>query len=488
MKRIAAPVAAACLALLTVSVAAAAPAAPGAIANWHLKIKLSAMSEDERDLGREDDPATAGVNEDRDPDATTEGYLDLAPTLLLQFTPNAAAYLRLQGFVPSGAVVQQESDRPVEAEAFSALRELWLEYGGLTAYPGETLRLGLQRLREPDRIWWDRDIESVRWIFDTTLLQFHIGAGQQFATYRSDKVELPESQQDRAYIFGGFGTQWVPRHFFTVRAAYAFDRRDLPPVGSTRPAESTDPISGVSTYDEPDQRRYAWVGAQLDNAYFDYGRGPGLAYRFELIGLSGRREKVQADGGGVVIGRTVQDVEALAGEAALRLRFPVWPLTLGAAYAFAEGGGDPEKSRTFEQTGLHSNRSRFTGTRSLVNRFNEAYQADLQNLKVVSAFIALPLTNWDFSAVFHRFERDDPRAGVSVDGLDVQPTVDSADLGAGWDLVLTRHFDPRRDLYGPDEDTRSSLRLRAARFKPGAAYGDGVEDLQRVLLEYTQWF
>lgn len=464
-------------------------AAPAAIAetDWGLKIKAGTLNEEARDLGTTDEESAE----------IRETYVDVQPQLLTRFSPNFAHFVRLQGFLPSGIVVENQYDEPVPQESYAAVREFWIEYGGITSYPGEAVRLGLQRLREPDGLWWDRDIESARWIFDTTLFQFQMGAAKQFNTYRSDEVELPQSQRDRAYGFAGIGTQWLPRNFVGMRAAYAVDQKELPPTGSQMELESTqtDPLTGapVNNWDEPEQRRFGWVGAFLDNRFYEWERGPGLAYRVELIGLLGRREAVVVDeGSGVVTGTENQDVEALAGDAALRARLPdPFPLIFGAAYAYGEGGKDHNGSHTFRQTGLQSNRSRFTGTRTMVNRFNEALQADLSNLRVVTAFLALPLLDWDLSVVGHRFERVDAETPVFTDGVDVQPsrTNPSLDLGTAWDLVITRHFDRQMQRgYVAEDDSRSNLRLRASRFSPGAAYGEQLKDQTRVVLEGTLWF
>jgi alginate production protein len=470
---------------LGTGLALAATGVPAVEADWSIKLKAGGLSEDARDLG------TNGG------DDIQESYVDVQPQLLTHFSPNFAHFIRVQGFVPSGMVTTNEYDETVPVESYAALREFWIDIGGITDYPGEVLRLGLQRVREPDGLWYDRDIESARWIFDTTLFQFQLGAAKAFDTYRTDNIELPESQRDRAYGFMGISTQWVPRNFVGARAVYATDQEELPGEGSQMRLESTttDPATGnpVNTWDEPEARDYGWVGAFLDNRFFEWERGPGLAYRVELMGLVGDREHVVVDpDSGQVTGQATQDVNALAGDAGLRVRFgDVFPLTLGGAYAYGEGGSDANGSHQFRQTGLQSNRSRFTGTRTMINRFNEALQADLTNLRVFTAFLSLPLMDWDFSAVGHRFERDDPSSPVYTDGIDARPDPNSTstDLGTGWDVVLSYHFDRAiRRGYVAEDDTRSNVRLRASQFLPGEAYGADLQNQTRVVLEGTLWF
>jgi alginate production protein len=459
------------------------PAPAVAQADFSLKIKAAGLSEDDRDLGT--DPAVDTE--------TREGYLDVQPQLHSQYTPNFASFLRVQGFVPSGMVREDQYGEPVPVESYGALREAWFEYGGLTSYPGEVLRLGLQRLREPDGIWYDRDIETARWIFDTTLFQFQMGAAKAFNTYRTDDVELSASQKDRAYGFAGIGTQWVPRNFVGARVAYGTDQRDLPANGTQlEPDGGTDPVTGQPTYREPQLRDLGWFGVFLDNRFYEWERGPGVAYRVEVIGMRGEIQRSTADPTtGQVNGATTSDVDAVGGDAGLRFRFPAaFPLTFGGAYAYGRGGRDANGQHDFYQTGLHSNRSRFTGTRTVMNRFNEALQAELTNLRVVSALISLPMPSWDFSLVGHRFERDDPTRPVITDGVDVQPdrTNGSTDLGTGWDFVFTKFLQGDFRGYSLEDDRRSNVRLRASRFTPGEAYGSQLQDQNRVVLEATLWF
>jgi alginate production protein len=460
------------------------PICASAEVDFRTKAKAGGLSEDARDLSGNPDTETRA------------SFLDLQPQFLAA-NDYFGFFTRLQAYVPSDMVTTNEHDEPVQVETYAAVREFWVEFGGITSYPGEVLRLGLQRMRTPDGLWWDRDIESARWIFDTTLFQFDIGAAKAFNTYRTDEVELPESQRDRAYGFMGIATQWVPRNFVGLRAAYATDQRNLPGNGTQLASEgtTTDPDTGatVNQWDEPEVRRYGWIGAFLDNRFFEYERGPGLAYRFELIGMTGEREYATSDPGtGVVNGMATQDVTGLGGDAGLRVRFAdVFPLQLGAAYAYGEGGRDEDGSRVFRQTGLQSNRSRFTGTRTMLNRFNEALQADLSNLRVTTGFVSMPLQDWDFSVVGHAFRRDDPSSPIYTDGIDARPDPASTsdDIGRGYDFVLTRHFAALiKQRFAAEDDTRSNIRLRASRFTPGQAYAPGLKDQNRVMLEGTLWF
>ena len=409
-----------------------------------------------------------------------EAYLDLKTVLHTQYNPNHASFIKLQGFLPTGEVFVNEDETPERSDGFFAVRELWWEYRGITSYPGEYLRLGRQRIREYDGLWWDQDIEAARWIFDTTLLDIHFGVAEQLFTARSDESEVSRDQRDRTYVFGAVDGELSPGHAFGVRSAYAFDHVDL----FEEAAEEDDP--------KRVKRRMGWVGVHIDNGFHEYKHSDPFKYWSEVRLQSGEADFAVLDNSGVILGTRRQDVEALSADAGLRLRMDGGlPLQFGLAYAYGQGGGDAQTDTSYEQTGLHSNRSRFTGTRSLMHRFNEALQAELSNLHVATVFTSLQLDVFDFSLVYHDFRRDDRTQDIDADGIQAQPLNNDADIGRGLDLVLTRYFSGMPMVQTVDEDLRSNIRLRASGFRPGEAYrGPGVEpgNQYRAMLEWTTWF
>jgi alginate production protein len=466
-----------------VTLALALPGAAGAQFTAGTKLKGAYLGEDARDLGLALDGEEA--QEERN-----TSYVDISPYLHWQFGEAGAFYARAQLFTSGGdEVVQNENELPVPSENYAAIRELWLEWGGITSFPGEVLRLGRQRIKEQDGLWWDRDVESLRWIFDTTLVQAQLGVAEQFGTWRSDDVELSPSQEKRAYVFGTMTRQWSPGHFYGLRAAYAMDHGDLPEIGET-----------VEPDTKTRKRDYLWLALRSENGYYDPRNTRGSVYWFEAMALTGRREAATqgstdpsdptAPPSGTVDEIREETVTALAGDMGLRFRLPlVFPMNLGFMAAAAQGDRAGDQSHVFEQTGLESNRSRYTGTRTLIHRFNEALGADFTNLLAGNAFISMPYELADFSLVYHRFARHSKDQSISADGIDARPTTDSRDVGTGWDLVVTRYFRGfARQTSDDDEDARSNLRLRASRFTPGAAFGEDVKDQTRVMLELTLWY
>ncbi len=461
-------------ALIASAPVAAQDLAPGDY-SLGLKLKLAGLAEGARDFGQVD---IDGTRADADGE-TAEGYADLQPALFWRINENWNLFTRLQAFVPSGEIVVTDEDRPRRTESYAGVREAWIEYGGLTAYPGESLRVGRQRLREPDGGWMDRDAEAVRWIFDTTLVQGHLGVASELDTFRTGDSELPSTQRDRGYAFAGLSGQWYAAQFVGARALYAFDYSDI-----DEEAQSTAPDAKLF------DRQYVWIGLYANNGYYGYPEAAGVYYTTQIDFLTGRREDVIRDAVPETPDlRSERDVSAFAGDLGVRLRLAA-PFAIGAAYAFGQGGGNPDVEETYEQSGLHSNRSRFTGTRSLIYRYNEALQPDLSNLHIVSAYVSVPMQRFDASLIYHRFEREQEDAPIVVDGIDVQPSVNDSDIGEGLDLVLTGYFGTTpKAAIDDDDDLRSNVSLRGSLFRPGDAFGAGeLDDQYRVTLETTLWF
>jgi len=406
-------------------------------------------------------------------------YLDLTPWAHLQFSPDWSAYVRGRAFVPSGSVLPQgntNNNVAASSSAYVGLKEAWVDYGGLTSYPDESLRLGRQRTREDSAQWWDEDLDSLRWIFETTLLQSELAVAHSFSTYRSDGAPQPFKQQHRVYEFGSISAELLPQQRIGLRIVHADDGNRLASTGETLGANA-----------RADKEHLTWIGVFADNHAYDAEAAPALSYWESASYLSGHRRTLQLDPGRVVAGEVSKNASAFSGELGLRYRLSwSWPLQFGAAVAAASGGG----LRQYEQTGLQSNYSRFTGTRALINRFNDAYRVELGNLRAYTGFASMTKGDYDFSAIYTHFQRVNDNQPVVSDALLVAPANTSTELGNGYDLVVTRYFGARHEQprYLQGETVETWLRLRGSVFDPGAAYGAAAKTEYRVALEFTLWY
>ncbi|HET8883781.1 MAG TPA: alginate export family protein [Solimonas sp.] len=458
----------------------ATPLAAHAVdADWRLKATLAGVADGGRDLDLQD------------ADDSLEGYVDTTPWLHLQFSPEWAAFVRVRAYAPSGSVLQSGDDDNGESaskKAFVGLKEAWFEYGGLTSYPGEALRIGRQRIRNDDAQFFDEDIDAVRWLFNTTLVDADLGVARQFDTYRSDDSEVPADQDQRTYGFASLAWDWAARQQIGFRVVYADDDNPLPSLGEP-----------VDAHERTSNGQRTWINAHLDNHPYDWQQLQPVSYWISGTYLAGNGTRLDTTPGidpvsgettgEVVAARDHGDLKAWAGEAGLRVHVG-GPVQAGIAYAYSDG--DEDGDHQYEQTGVHSNYSRFTGTRTQIYRFNDAYRPELGNLQAATAFVSANAGAWDASLIYNKLRRPDADAPVVSDSLRVSPTVDAHDLGQGVDLVLTRYFNlggaGAATAYTPDDTGDSSIRVRGSWFDPGHAYGDDAKGDYRVVLEFTLWY
>lgn len=159
-------------------------------------------------------------------------------------------------------------------------------------------------------------------------------------------------------------------------------------------------------------------------------------------------------------------------------------LVIGAHGAIASGGGEAGESDAFRQTSLESNRSRFTGTRSQVQRFGEAIQPEWTNLKVFTLYTALSdRDTWDANLLYHRYWLSDENGTVRSDLVEPGFTGSSDDLGQSVDLVLGYYGDSASTSWAAFD-----VRFRGGVFMPGDAYGDDADARHRVVVDVSKRF
>lgn len=472
---------------LSLSLLAASPtwAVQMSDADFGVDFKITLQSEDDRDLGTREGGDVQGMG------------VDVRPWAFVQ-RGSWSAFAMGQAVVASDTIQtdtlqtdEEQSSSPGGAREpdknYLALREFWVDYAGLTAYPGESLRLGRQRLRNTDGQWRDTNIEALNWRFDTTLLRADLGVAQRFSDYRTDFDELAAEDKDRLHLFGDIATQWQPGHWVGVRAHHSRDDGKL-----ANPAEPLDELDKRANGD------LTWLSLHADSDAYNHRNSNPINYWASLSHLSGERDSLVPDRVNGGQRKDSSDVSAWATDLGIRLRLdPNWQV--GAAYARGSGGGgdDGTGSDNYRQTGLESNRSNYTGTRTRVHRFGEAFRGELNNLQAATLFGSWQLADeYDASLVYHKFWRVDDRqqigsSGINArlddplhDGIGTVPQVNlidgEKDLGQELDLVVTKYFKQGllpASLSQAIDEPSALLRLRAGVFKPGDAYGNDTDAL-----------
>ncbi|EPJ75493.1 alginate biosynthesis protein AlgE [Pseudomonas sp. CFII64] len=466
--------------------------------NFGLEVKITGQAEDDRDLGTRSGGDVNGIGLDVRPWIYGErgnfsGYAMgqvVTATDTIQTDP-------LEQATSDGSGTQtargNASEREVD-KSYLALREFWIGYSGFTPYPGEMLKVGRQRLRNDDGQWHDVNIEAVNWAFDTTLLRADVGAAQRFSEYRTDLTELDPKDKDRQHLFGDVAYQWSPGHWAGVRAHHSHDGGSLKDRGEV-----------VDDLDKTSRGDLTWLGLQANSDAYNYRNTNPINYWGSLTYLTGDRDETpttfsSATDQYLAGDKTSSNVNGWATDLGLRFRLdPQWQV--GAAYSRA--------SKNYEQNGLESNRSNWTGTRSRVHRFGEAFQGEMANVETGSLFASWQLRDdYDASLIYHKFRRVDGNAriggagvnpnrenfdenGISTNTFDSLPLEDGRkDLGQEMDLVVTKYFKqgllPAALSQSMDEPS-ALVRLRAGVFKPGDAYHSGVDEYMHRAIVDVIW-
>lgn len=447
--------------------------------NFGLDVKITAQSEDDRDLGTRRGGDVQGLG------------IDLRPWVFGQWG-DWSAYSMAQGVAATDTietdplesdsiVADSEGDNNAREpdKSYLALREFWVDYGGLTAYPGEHLRFGRQRVRSDEGTWWDTNIEALHWVFDTTLLKANLGVAERFSEYRTDIDDLAPEDEDRQHLFAGVSTQWAPGHSVGAKLHYSHDDGHL-----ARAGETLDELSKTQTGD------LTWLGLQADGDYFNPRSTQPLSYWAQAIWLTGDQDSVtQGNVGGAqqVTGKRSGDLDAWALD--LGLRFNIdnrWKV--GAAYARGSGGDDSngEDSEQFVQPGLESNRSAFTGTRTRLHRFGEAFRGELTNIQMATLYGSLTAQeNYDASLVYQRFWRLEDDLPTGDSGISANLVDGEKDLGQEVDLVATYYFKEGLVPPGLDwvDEPSALVRLRLGLLFPGDAYEDADSTMHRAFVD-----
>ncbi len=257
-------------------------------------------------------------------------------------------------------------------------------------------------------MWWDDDITLARWIFDTSLLDTTVGVAQKFAELRTDDNELQDEEQDIARVFAQTRWQWRKGHYLGFLAThgqgYGDQAEQYAARGQSLDGSFTDSLT--------------WAAIQADRNYFDWHSHDGFQYFASVAAVHGT-DIIIDTGPGTSSGLSDQerDVAGWAADLGARAQLvdtPRW--VVGAHGAIASGGGGPGESDAYQQTSLESNRSRFTGTRSQVQRFGEAIQPEWSNLKVLTLYTALSdRDTWDANLLYHRYWVNDQGGTVRSD-------------------------------------------------------------------------
>lgn len=354
---------------------------------------------------------------------------------------------------PNTDVAEENNNRE---NHFLQLREAYVRYHGLTRLPDEHFTLGLQRIDDVDGFWIDADVESFVWRGETTQLDWQIGVGKEFDTYRTD-ADLLAINDDVTRLFANLDWDWIAYH--SVGIAYLSQTQSTD-LSTNALAQTSLGYNAEST----------WLGLRFMSNW-DEKRSPQMfAYKAEWIQQSGDTSVVELDGS-----LSPKDINADALDMGIRLDTGAW--SFGITYTRGSGGATEQETQNFSQSGLHSNRGDYFGVRQRLYRFNEALRADVTNLKHTGLFVSYqPNEFWETVLLVGDYKKDDSAQDVYSFGREIETIAGNDDVGNSIDLNITHYA---RDT---NPFNLNLVRLRAGTFSPGDAFVEQSRDY-RVTLE-----
>lgn len=422
--------------------------------DFNARIKVGAINENGRSLGRDDSG-----------DRTTLFGL-FQPKLKANLGEDWSAFALAEFFAADDVVELNEDFASDQSDGYASLRELWIDYHGLSRYPGESVRFGWERFREPSSLWWDREVLLARWKMDTTRFNATLGFGERIDLLRTDDAELSPLDEGRQRYFTSVDYQWRYGHWAGFKLMH-----------------SADQVDDVNILPQQDnfRRQYTWLGVNANNDYQKFRSNLSWQYSIDLMALTGRAEHFDDNSNVYDV-----NVNGWAVDVGVRKRFNLkYPLIVGGHFAYASGGDGKAADNTFYQTGLQTNRSRFGGTRSITSRFGGVARLELSNVEVATLYLTQLIgekVEWSISA--HNFTRVDEYQSVRLRGISVSPQDGEADIGSEVNVLIAYFNQADRGFL-----SKSSVNFKAGYFDAGDAYSlMPDEGRYRLTLYFQKWF
>ncbi len=436
------------------------------------QLALQYITDESRDLG--------ALNQDRTESFSEQVQMDVSAKLNEDLTSYfEGRALNIDG--ESG--FDDDTGENLSAEqSFLEMRQFWLRQDNLFGIVPLGIQVGRQRVREPYALWWNNNLDMVRFHYDSTLFTSFIGVGENLASYRTGSDnDLSQANEDRLRVLGEASWQYQYNHFIEGRFMHEDDHSGLERVGSFIPADDRDSEDLNAT----------WVGARaagsVDKPFASLSR---LGYKADLIGLAGDVDMPTTIAGpGVnqrtVIGSASNDVRAWAFDGNVTMA-PVdrWAMTFG--YAYGSGDDDPTDGtdHSFRQTDLHSNSSRPGVASRLQRNYGEALRPELSNIHILSVGTNYQFTDSTDAGITY-FNYHLAEDATSMRSSNISAPLNGTDRNVGQEADVFVNVDVAKALnFQPSLVEGIKFRVSVGSFFPGDAYKpNGTNEAFRAFSE-----
>ncbi len=345
----------------------------------------------------------------------------LKPALFYRVTPSIA--LSLEGrFLYRYELYAEARDREL---IWTIERgRTWLHLGPLSKKP-LALRIGRQRFRDQRQWWWRFDLDAIRLFAASPRVHAEIALAGEVAPVSIDDDDVKPQDDNVRRLLGSVTWQWASHHRL---AAFFLIQHDA----------SSTPSEGEFVHDtriDPSDANLVWLGLRALGKT-QLGRFGVLKYWADSAVVAGEETLLsfgpnEASRHGVTA-RQKQDVLGWAVDVGVGWQLPLrWRPTLTLGYAVGSGDRQPDRgtNRTFRQTGLQTNRVRFSGDKRF-RYYGELLRPELANLQIWTAALGLRL--WHTGGVdvlYHVYRQVKPLPFVSRARLRLIPQGERREIG-----------------------------------------------------------
>ncbi len=373
-----------------------------------------------------------------------------------------------------GGSIDLETGEASGTDDFLELRQLWVQEDQLFGNLPWSIRVGRQRFTEPYALWWNRDFDAVRVIYDTTLFSGYLAVGENLLSYRTSGDDFLKRNEDVFRVLGETSWQYTYNHFFETRFSMQDDHSGMENPGETVSTDNRDSEDG-DLY---------WAGVRFKGAVPSVlPQANAMQYRVDLMGVTGQSKTQQTIAGPgsrrTVTGSEEKDVLGWALDAGINVPLPVYdnPLLI---LDYAYGSGDDDSSdgtdHAFRQTGLDSNSSRLGISSGTIYQYGFALRPDLSNIHIFTIGLGIPVFNAsDLTGLYHYYRLADEATGLASNGINADVNGDDHYLGQGADLAL--NVNVGQELNMPAGVLKGvTFKTMVGVFKAGDAFGPEGDD------------
>ena len=372
--------------------------------------------------------------------------------LARRMNENARFFSETRAFYATGDINLETEDGGREAKSFIELRQLYLNYLNVIK-PGIDFSLGRKRLQEQTGLWWDRNYTVAEISYNRSLISAALMYGTEPVSFRSDDSGFKVRDEDISRVLAFTRWQWTLNHYLDVRYSY---------INDSSGAENTLDLAD-NEFDLRDAKA-SWLGLELSGLQ-TVSETLKLGYHLGYTQLSGDVTDYMVNGIEFTAEEKNAESSMLNVDLVAQLDTALKP-ALGIQYFQTSDDEQSGVEGRYFQSGLESNKAKLTGKRDFLQRFNDAYRAELSNVDVFGFFAGVSLTSTiDVNVVYNQFTRVNPQLGIGDNRVDAVLVNGEDDLGAAADIVLSY-----KAKYNRTWLPNSEVRFRASQFSPGDAY------------------